>query len=55
MPRKNAVSDWYTFDVGNIVLHVMTDKCRAKYALDILHGVGWRPEERELEEVDSEL
>lgn len=36
---KNA-GGWYCFDMGNIMLHVLSEKARSKYDLETLWGVG---------------
>lgn len=42
IPRtaKNAAG-WHCFEMGNIILHVMTPEARAKYDLETLWGIGY--------------
>ncbi|KAI1700696.1 ribosomal silencing factor during starvation domain-containing protein [Ditylenchus destructor] len=46
LPAKNPkMGDWYTFDLRNVMVHMMSDENRQKYDFETLFGIG--PERRE--------
>ncbi|KAI1712645.1 ribosomal silencing factor during starvation domain-containing protein [Ditylenchus destructor] len=45
LPAKNPkLGDWYTFDLRNVMVHMMTEENRQKYDFESLFGIG--PERR---------